>query len=51
MTKGIFGALQTELQRIEGGREGDEDVCRAVFGFRLPPALGPEALAAVLRDL
>lgn len=48
---GIFGALQTELQSIVGERQGDEDVCRAVFGFRLPPALAPEALETALRDL
>ena len=49
--QGVFPSLQTELQGIHGGREGDEDVCRAVLGFRLPPALDPHAFEATLRDL
>lgn len=49
--QGVFPALQTELQSIHGGREGDEDVCRTVIGFRLPPALDPRQFEATLRAL
>lgn len=48
---GIFGLLQTELQSLQSGREGDEDVCRGTFGFRLPPTWQPADLEARLREL
>ena len=48
---GIFALLQTELQQIRSERQGDEERCRATFGFRLPPSWSPEALAARVREL
>ncbi len=48
---GIFGRLQIELQSIRSERLADEELCRATFGFRLPPALEPKQLEDCLRDL
>ena len=48
---GIFARLQIELQSIQSERLADEELCRATFGFRLPPALEPRQLEESLRDL
>jgi LysW-gamma-L-lysine carboxypeptidase len=46
---GIFARLQTELRTIATEPSPDEDACRGVIGFRLPPGLEPEELAQRLR--
>jgi LysW-gamma-L-lysine carboxypeptidase len=48
---GAFAALLPSLREIRTSREGDEDVVRASFGFRLPPDLGPDELEGRLREI
>ncbi len=49
--EGAFHQLQPSLRHIETRREGDEEVVRATFGFRLPPDLPPGTLKRDLQAL
>lgn len=49
--QGAFHQLQPSLRHIETRREGDEDVVRATFAFRLPPGLAPTTLKRDLQAL
>ncbi|MDQ7030801.1 MAG: [LysW]-lysine hydrolase [Ardenticatenia bacterium] len=49
--QGTFHRLQPSLRHIETCREGDEDVVRATFAFRLPPGLSPTTLRRDLQAL
>lgn len=45
---GIFDTLQVSLQEIHSHTDGLEQRCYATVGFRLPPAISPDALKAAL---
>lgn len=44
----LFDQLNATLQEINSGHEGAYGWTRMLIGFRLPPALSPQALAAAL---
>jgi LysW-gamma-L-lysine carboxypeptidase len=48
---GVFDQLQISLQAIASCSDGLTQCAEATVGYRLPPAMSPEALAAELHEL
>lgn len=48
--KGIFDALQIALQSISSSSDGLEQLAQASIGYRLPPALKPDDVIAMIKS-
>jgi LysW-gamma-L-lysine carboxypeptidase len=46
----IFGQLDATLQEINSGQDGAYGWAKMIIGFRLPPSLKPETVAAALQS-
>ncbi len=49
--KGIFDTIQLALQNINTESDGMTQSCKAIFGFRLPPAYPPELVLEKIQPI